>query len=29
MPKFADVVEEVTSLKVEEREEIRNIISKI
>jgi predicted transcriptional regulator len=29
MPTFADIVEEVTSLKVEEMEEIRNIISKI
>ncbi len=29
MPTFADIVEEVTSLKVEEMEEIKNIISKI
>jgi len=29
MPKFADIVENVTSLNTEEMEEIRNIISKI
>ncbi len=29
MPTFADIVEEVTSLKVEEMEEMRDIISKI
>ncbi len=28
MPRFADIVEEVTSLKIEEMEEIRDIISK-
>ncbi len=29
MPTFADIVEEVTSLKVQEMEKIRDIISKI
>lgn len=29
MPKFADIVEEVTSLNMEEMQEIRDIISKI
>ena len=28
MPTFADIVEKVTSLEMEEMEEIRNIISK-
>jgi hypothetical protein len=29
MPKFADIVEEVTSLNMEEMQEIRDIITKI